>query len=104
MPLPHVILRPEQTTDVPAITRLLEAAFPEPVEARLVEALRADGEILLSLVAVAESEVIGAIVFSRVVLPAPTGDLRGVILAPVAVAPSHQRQGHGSALVTEGLR
>jgi putative acetyltransferase len=96
-------VRREQIGDEPGIRRVVQAAFEQPAEAELVDALRANERVTLSLVAVEAGEVIGHILFSPVSLEG--GDeLRSAGLAPLAVAPEHQRTGIGSALVTRGLK
>jgi putative acetyltransferase len=75
------------------------AAFDQEGEGRLVDALRARGAALLSLVAVVDDEVVGHILFS----PATIGTVAGAALGPMAVVPAHQRQGIGSELVARGL-
>ena len=78
--------------------RLLEAAFGRPDEADLVGALRADGDVALSLVAVADGAVAGHVLFSPMAAPFPA-----LALAPVAVLPERQGRGIGGALIREGL-
>lgn len=79
-------------------------AFGSPAEADLVEAIRASPGYRpgLSLVAVDEAtdEVVGHVMISEASLRIlPEGDRRIVMLAPLAVAPSCQRQGIGGSLV-----
>ncbi|WP_457653985.1 GNAT family N-acetyltransferase [Rhodocaloribacter sp.] len=95
-------IREEEERDHAAVYALNAAAFETPAEARLVEALRARAHPVLSLVAEAEGAVVGRILFTPVTLPEHPGG-RIVGLAPMAVAPGHQRQGMGSALVRAGL-
>jgi putative acetyltransferase len=95
-------IRPESETDGAAIRAVNEAAFETPAEADLVEALRRKNVSLVSLVAEAEGEVVGHILFSPVTLVGHA-NLKLMGLAPMAVAPEHQRKGVGSALVREGL-
>lgn len=97
-------IRTEDPADVPAIYQLNAAAFKGDAEARLVGALRTNGALLLSLVAEADGELVGHISFSPVVIDSEASSLVGVGLAPLAVAPRHQRHGVGSKLVEEGLR
>lgn len=93
-----MIIRPELRHDETAISTLIERAFGQPDEARLVERLRADGDLVLSLVAETEGDIAGHILFSRMDAP-----FRALGLAPLSVAPGRQRGGIGAALVREGL-
>lgn len=94
-------LRDEEPRDWPAVHSVHAAAFGTSAEADLVAALRADADPVVSLVAEHDGAVVGHIMFSPVTLPGH--DLKIMGLAPVAVAPSRQRQGIGSALVRAGL-
>lgn len=78
------------------------AAFPTSAEADLVDALRERAQPIVSLVAEVAGVIVGHILFSPVSL---TGhpDLGIMGLAPMAVAPAHQGQGIGEALVRAGL-
>ena len=97
-----VRIRPEEPHDRPEIHALLEAAFGQPAEADLVQRLRADGDLVLSLAA-DDGNLVGHIAFSRLALPdAPS--LRACALAPLAVLPQRQRHGIGSDLVREALK
>jgi putative acetyltransferase len=97
-------IRDEHAGDQDAIFALNQAAFEQPAEARLVDALRAAGAAVVSLVAEIDGEVVGHILFSEVTLDPPRGVADLVGLAPMAVRPGLQRGGIGSALVEEGLR
>jgi putative acetyltransferase len=94
------MIRYARADDHPAIAALLEAAFGQADEARLVERLRADGDMLFELVALDADAVVGHILFSR--LWADRYEMFAA-LAPVAVRPDLQNGGHGSALVRAGL-
>ena len=104
---PTITIREEQRGDEAAIARVLEAAFPTAAEGRLVEALRQAGRLTVSLVALADDQIVGHIAFSPVAV-GPWPDVmdqsqRGVGLAPLAVLPACERQGIGTALVRQGL-
>lgn len=82
---------------------VIAAAFGRAAEANLVDALRSEGAIVASLVA-RDPEVVGHVLFTRA--PIRTDDGRMIAcasLAPLAVAPAHQRRGIGDALVRAGL-
>jgi putative acetyltransferase len=93
-----VIVRAENAADRPHIFDVHAAAFPAPGEARLVDRLRADGDLVLSLVAVVGETIVGHVAFSRMQAP-----FRALGLAPVGVLPNHQRRGIGAALIEAGL-
>jgi putative acetyltransferase len=97
-----MLVRIETPDDYAAVRTLNSAAFATHAEANLVEALRTHAHPLVSLVAELDGEIVGHIMFSPVVLSS-RGDLRIMGLAPMAVAPKHQYQGIGSALVRKGL-
>lgn len=96
-------VRPERPDDAAAIFAVHRAAFPTADEVRLVDALRAAGHASVSLVAEVDQRIVGHIVFSPISVVGNPATKMGVGLAPVAVIPSHQRCGIGSALIREGL-
>lgn len=98
-----VILREEEPRDFEAIRRLNEAAFGSPAEAKLVDALREEGCFIVSLVAEADGEAVGHLLFSRVTIETEEGSLAAASLAPMAVRPEFQRKGIGGRLVEAGL-
>jgi len=95
-------IRPERPEDAAGIDALLRAAFPEAVEADLVKRLRADGDLVLSLVAEEDRTIIGHVGFVPVALM-PDAGYRVWGLAPLSVLPHRQGQGVGSALTKAGL-
>jgi putative acetyltransferase len=95
-------IRAEEPGDRSAVRAVNRSAFETPAEAGLVDALREQARPLVSLVAEDGGEIVGHILFSPVSLSSdPALAIAG--LAPMAVAPSHQRRGIGSALVRAGL-
>jgi len=98
-----IAIRREHPGDEAAVHRVNERAFDGPDEASIVNALRANGGVVLSLVADLDGTVVGHILFSPVRID-PEGTLVSVVaLAPMAVTPEHQRRGVGGRLVREGL-
>jgi putative acetyltransferase len=93
-------IRLEEPGDRDAVRRVHTACFPTDAEARLVEALRQSARLVISLVAEVDGAVVGHVAFSPVTTR--RGDL-GLGLAPVAVLPSHRRQGIAHALIRQGL-
>jgi putative acetyltransferase len=98
------VIRDEAAGDAPAVRAVLEEAFGSPLEAGIVDALRADCSDRLSLVAEGDGGIVGHILFTPVEIDAAEGVLRGYGLAPMAVRPAWQRRGIGSALIAEGIR
>ncbi len=98
-----LIVRNEKPEDIAAIREVNEKAFGQPAEANLVDALRANGKVTLSLVAVQDDRVVGHILFSPVAIESEKETLAAVGLAPMSVLPEFQNQGVGSRLVRAGL-
>lgn len=90
------MIRPASAEDREAIHAVVAAAFGQPDEADLVDALRADGDAVLELVAEEDGAVVGHILFSP--LATDTG-ARFVALAPLSVQPGRQRDGLGTWLM-----
>ena len=98
-----VIVRAETATDHSMIRQVNEAAFGGADEADLVEALRMDAAVLLSIVAESGGRVVGHVLFSRMSIDTSTGAIAAAALAPMAVLPSYQRHGIGGRLIRDGL-
>ncbi len=97
-----MIIRPETANDLGAIGAVVAAAFGQPAEADLVDALRKDGDLVLSLVVEVEGEIVGHVGFSRLWIEQDGQRTPGISLAPVSVLPQHQHKGIGRALVGAG--
>ncbi|EKS9796873.1 MULTISPECIES: GNAT family N-acetyltransferase [Burkholderia] len=108
-PVEVVTLRDERASEADAIGRVIVAAFAsEPeggqFERRIVDTLRADGALSLSLVAERDGRLIGHVAFSPVSIGGePSGSQGWYGLAPLAVLPDCQRQSIGAGLVRTGL-
>ena len=94
-------VRFEQPGDEAGVRETNELAFGEPLEARLVDALRGMPDYL-SLVATIDERVVGHILFTPVTIEPPV-ECRIAGLAPMAVRPAHQRAGIGGQLIRAGL-
>jgi putative acetyltransferase len=98
-------IRPELPEDIPAILEVHFQAFAQDGEARLVSALREDGNINpdLSLVAVHGDRIIGHILFCPITIVSKTGETPAIALAPLAVHQDYQCMGIGGSLIEEGI-
>jgi putative acetyltransferase len=96
-------IRPEKPEDYQQIAEVNTHAFFRPDEADLVDTLRSDGKLVVSLVAVMGERVVGQIAFSPVRLDQMGKPSGAVGLGPMAVLPTHQNQGIGLELIKAGL-
>jgi putative acetyltransferase len=100
-------IEPETPADHDAIRDVVRAAFVDHQEvADLVDAIRTSPQFVpeLSLVARLDGEVVGHVMVSHADLVGPDGTRRQILsLSPLAVRPSVQRNGIGSALVSAAL-
>ncbi|MBE0536916.1 MAG: N-acetyltransferase [Phycisphaerae bacterium] len=102
----NITIRNETDSDVNAISEITKAAFADCLygnhtEQFIITALRAAGALTVSLVAEADSNVVGHVAFSPVTVS--DGTLGWYGLGPVSVLPSLQKQGIGKSLIREGL-
>ena len=93
-----VEVRLETPEDREAVWALVAGAFPTRDEADLVDRLRADGDVVYSLVAVEAGAVVSHVLFSRMTAP-----FRALGLAPVATSAVHRRRGIAARLIEDGL-
>lgn len=101
----------ETSQDIEAISTLVYSAFENhphhqagalPTEHLIVEKLRLQGALSLSLVAEIDDEIVGHIAFSPIEIAGKTLEWFG--LGPVSVAPNMQGQGIGGKLIKEGMK
>ncbi|MBZ7922191.1 N-acetyltransferase [Ensifer adhaerens] len=99
-------IRSERTKDIAAVRAITKAAFApmaysSQTEAEIIDALRVAGALTISLVAVADDDVVGHVAFSAVTID---GEDKGwYALGPVSVRPDRQNGGIGGRLIREGL-
>ncbi|WP_371785230.1 GNAT family N-acetyltransferase [Streptosporangium subroseum] len=94
--------RSETEQDVLAIREVNLGAFPTPLEADLVEALRADPAWLPGLSIVAE-DTGGTVAGYALLTRCHVGDAPALALGPCAVLSRCQKRGAGSAAIRAGL-
>jgi putative acetyltransferase len=98
-----LVIAEEDQEDELAIDEVLAAAFGRDDEAELVMSLRTRRGLEFAAVAKLDEEVIGHVAFSAVKVGGVASDPPVLALAPVAVDPTHQRQGYGSQLIRWAL-
>jgi putative acetyltransferase len=95
----NIEIRDERPGDIAEIHALNNLAFQQEQEANIVDALRQNRAARLSLVAVADGQIVGHIMYSPITI---AGKYEGAALGPMAVLPEYQRKGVGSKLVAAG--
>ena len=95
-------IRESSQDDIAAIDALYPLAFPDEELRPLVRSLLDDSAVALSLVATIGSEIAGHVIFTDCGVEG--SNIKASMLAPLAVAPSRQRQGIGTAIVGDGLQ
>lgn len=103
-----MIIRNAIPADFVAIDEIIKAAFAASTmghngEANLARALYDDGDVVVSLIAEQDGQLVGHVLFSRMQVEADGNTLRAAGLAPVSVVPDMQGRGVGSALIKAGL-
>ena len=101
-----MIIRAEKKADTKAIFEITKQAFEnnpisQGTEQFIINALRKDNTLTISLVTEIEEKVVGHIAFSPLAIS--DGSCDWYALGPISVQPKFQRQGIGRALVREGL-
>ncbi|GAA2213523.1 N-acetyltransferase [Nonomuraea monospora] len=97
------ITRPETLADLAAIREVNLAAFPTPLEADLVEALRADPAAWLPGMSWVAQRPGGPIAGFALFTRCHVDGAPALALGPCAVLPAAQRHGAGSAAIRAGL-
>ena len=99
-----VTIREERAGDIAAIRAVNETAFGRPQEVELIDALRKNHGVLLSLVATLHGQMVGHIIYSPVTVGVEGKSVIGAGLGPMAVLPEFQRRGIGGKLIEAGNR
>lgn len=98
----ELVIRKELPTNSEVIATVVASAFGRDKESRLVDLIRSRGEVVLSLLADYQGELIGHVLVSPIKLePDAEGTYLG--LAPLSVKPEFQNKGVGSLLVEETI-
>jgi putative acetyltransferase len=97
--LTRLLVRSEEAGDAVDVRAVHVAAFGQPDEADLVEALRRDGLAVVGAVAEVNGRVAAHALLSRI----SVGGAPALALAPVGVLPEHQREGLGTAVVRAAI-
>ncbi|MEV6216831.1 N-acetyltransferase [Nocardia sp. NPDC051833] len=95
-------IRTETPADFDRVAEVITAAFGEPDEATLIDALRADECWIPELVLVAEDGN-GRVIAHSVITRATIGTTQSLTLAVVSVDPAHQGTGTGTRIIRAGL-
>ena len=107
----NLIIRNERENDYRAVEQLIREAFwnlyvPGCNEHFILHNLRNSSDFIpeLDFVAEKEGQIVGQIVYSRGIISYARGEDKEVIsFGPVSVMPAFQRQGVGSALITQTI-
>jgi len=100
------IIRSEKPSDIKAIDEVTQAAFEDHsfsqnTEHFIINDLRADDALTISLVSEVDGRIVGHIAFSSVTISDGTTNWHG--LGPVSVLPEYQGRRIGTTLINSGL-
>jgi len=101
-----MLFRESNAAEADSILRIHRLAFRREDEAELVAKLLLDpsAQPSLSLLADAQDEHVGHVLFTALRLVGSSGPVSCAILAPLAVLPSQQRSGVGRGLIEHGCQ
>ena len=102
--LDNFVIRESGPAELDELLAVERMAFGSEDEAGLVRNLLNDStaEPILSLLAILENQPVGHVLFTQAVFDPPVA-VKGRILGPLAVIPSHQKMGIGGKLIEKGL-
>jgi putative acetyltransferase len=95
-----MVIREEREEDIEQITAIHDRAFSGPEEGKIVERLRKNNHLTISLIVESDRKLVAHIAYSP--MYNKNREIIGIGLAPVAVMPSCQRKGIGSRLIEKG--
>ncbi|MBJ8436270.1 N-acetyltransferase [Acinetobacter lactucae] len=103
----NIIVRDEEITDIEAIEKITKAAFQNAehsshTEHFIVNSLRTQGQLTISLVAIEDGSIIGHVAISPVEMS--SGEIGWYGLGPISVHPDKQGCGIGSLLMNKSLQ
>jgi len=97
-------IREENKADVTGIREINVKAFGQSEEADIIDKLRSNCTLFISLIAELDNKIVGYILFTLVTIESENGMIEGTGLAPMAILPGYQKQGIGASLVEEGFK
>ena len=102
----HIKIRKETEADIPFIRSVTEAAFKTAehsshTEHWIIDALRRNDQLTISLIAELDNKIVGHVAISPVTIASGEKDWYG--LAPISVLPEYQGQGVGALLMQKAL-
>jgi predicted N-acetyltransferase YhbS len=102
----NIQIRPEHKNDLSVISMINDMAFGQENEGNLVVKLRKNRNFIkdLSLVACMGNEIIGHILFSKIIIKNENEEFESLALAPMSVISELQGLGIGSELIKKGLQ
>jgi putative acetyltransferase len=99
-----ILVRPQRRPDdLAAIRAVNDAAFDRRGQTQAFDEFRESRDDIISLVAQANEQVVGHVLFSPATLKSDSEKIAGMGLGQLAIAPEYQRQGIGQQLTQEGL-
>lgn len=98
-----LVIRAETAADHFRIRQVNKEAFGGTDEGNLVEVLRREGLVLLSVVGELDGRIVAHVLFSRMSIDTEAETIAAAALAPMAVLPGYQRRGIGGQLIRYGL-